>query len=144
MFAYFPALNVLDARALYSDHPVRDLMDPSVKGTRSSLERHQLFAVAYLKSIGIDDQRDYNQITIVEWGDNVATAPGRRRPPASAYGVARHDREHSRRRQAGTSSGPVPPPYTGQRLREPPSHPNTTGISLSDAATAPSGAWKSP
>jgi hypothetical protein len=74
MFAYFAALNVLDARVLFSDHPVRDLMDPSVKGTRSSLERHHLFPVAHLRSIGIDDQREYNQIanfTMVEWGDNV-------------------------------------------------------------------------
>lgn len=75
MFAFFAALNVLDARALYSLHTVRELMDPSVKGTRSSLERHHLFPVAYLKTQGIEDQRDYNQIAnfaIMEWGDNGA------------------------------------------------------------------------
>lgn len=73
MFAFFAALNVLDARALYSDHQVRDLMDPTTTGTRSSLERHHLFPVAYLKTIGIDDQRQYNQIanfSMIEWGDN--------------------------------------------------------------------------
>ena len=75
IFAFFAALNVLDARALYSNHQVRELMDPAIHGTRSSLERHHLFPVAYLKTQGISDQRDYNQIAnfaIVEWGDNTA------------------------------------------------------------------------
>jgi hypothetical protein len=75
MFAFFAALNVLDARALYSNHQVRELMDPAIQGTRNSLERHHLFPVAYLKTQGITDQRDYNQIAnfaIVEWGDNAA------------------------------------------------------------------------
>lgn len=81
MFAFFAALNVLDARALYSAHTVRELFDPATQGTRSSLERHHLFPVAYLKKQGVSDQRDYNQIAnyaIVEWGDNGAisdTAP---------------------------------------------------------------------
>jgi len=75
MFAFFAALNVLDAPALYSSHTVRELMDPATQGTRSSLERHHLFPVAYLKKQGVTDQRDYNQIAnyaIVEWGDNGA------------------------------------------------------------------------
>lgn len=75
MFAFFAALNVLDAPALYSAHTVRELMDPATQGTRSSLERHHLFPVAYLKKLGVTDQRDYNQIAnyaIVEWGDNGA------------------------------------------------------------------------
>jgi hypothetical protein len=75
MFAFFAALNVLDARALYSNHNVRDLMNPTIHSTKSSLERHHLFPVAYLKTQGITDQRDYNQIAnfaIVEWGDNSA------------------------------------------------------------------------
>ncbi len=73
MFAFFAALNVLDARALYSPHTVRELMDPAMRGTRSTLERHHLFPVAYLKRQGIVDKREYNQIAnyaIVEWGDN--------------------------------------------------------------------------
>ena len=73
MFAFFAALNVLDARALYSPHTVRELMDPAMRGTRSTLERHHLFPVAYLKRQGITDSREYNQIAnyaIVEWGDN--------------------------------------------------------------------------
>jgi hypothetical protein len=75
MFAFFAALNVLDARALYSSHSVRELMDPVTQGTRSSIERHHLFPVGFLKKQGVEDQRDYNQIAnyaIVEWGDNGA------------------------------------------------------------------------
>jgi hypothetical protein len=73
MFAFFAALNVLDARALYSPHTVRELMDPAQRGTRATLERHHLFPVAYLKRVGITDKQQYNQIAnyaIVEWGDN--------------------------------------------------------------------------
>jgi hypothetical protein len=75
MFAYFAALNVLDARALYSNHTVRELMDPAIQPSRTALERHHLFPVAWLKKHGVTDQRDYNQIanfTVVEWGDNAA------------------------------------------------------------------------
>lgn len=73
MFAFFAALNVLDARVLYSRHTMRELMDPMTRAPRANLERHHLFPVAFLKSQGIDDQRVYNQIAnfaYVEWGDN--------------------------------------------------------------------------
>lgn len=87
MFAFFAALNVLDAKVLFSAHTVRELMDPAMRGTRSSLERHHLFPVGYLKKRGIDDQRDYNQIAnfaIVEWGDNtgISDAPPSQYVPA--------------------------------------------------------------
>jgi len=73
MFAFFAAFNLHDARVLFSELKVSELMDPSTKGYRTSLERHHLFPKAYLKSIGITDPRDTNQIanfTMVEWGDN--------------------------------------------------------------------------
>ncbi len=96
IFAFFAALNVLDARALYSNHQVRELMDPAIHGTRSSLERHHLFPVAYLKTQGISDQRDYNQIAnfaIVEWGDNTAISDA----PPSQYVPALEARFDARR-----------------------------------------------
>jgi hypothetical protein len=77
MFAFYAALNVLNARVLYSSHTVRELMDPSTQALRSALERHHLFPVAELKRRGITEQRDYNQIanfTMVEWGDNAKIA----------------------------------------------------------------------
>lgn len=73
MFAYFAALNLLDAKALFSKQKVADLMDPATTAIRASLERHHLFPKDYLKSIGVSNNRDINQIanfTVVEWGDN--------------------------------------------------------------------------
>lgn len=84
MFAYYAALDVLGAKALYSEHTVRELMDPTTQAYRSALERHHLFPVGWLKTQGVTDQRDYNQIanfTIVEWGDNAAISAS----PPDAY-----------------------------------------------------------
>ena len=74
LFAYFAALNLLDARVLFSQQKVSELMDPATVGTKSSLERHHLFPKAYLKTLKITDTRLTNQIanfTMVEWGDNL-------------------------------------------------------------------------
>lgn len=73
LFAYFAAQNLLDAKVLFSQHKVSELLDPYTQAHRSSLERHHLFPKAFLKSQGITDSRDTNQIanfTMVEWGDN--------------------------------------------------------------------------
>ena len=81
MFAYFAALNILGARVLYSKHTVSELLDPAVKGTRASMERHHLFPKVYLQQQGITETRTINQIanfTVLEWNDNTAisdTAP---------------------------------------------------------------------
>ena len=77
MFAYFAALNLLDAFVLYSRQKVSELLDPVTDAHRSSLERHHLFPKGYLNSIGITSDRDTNQIgnyALVEWGDNAAIA----------------------------------------------------------------------
>ncbi|GJL77147.1 MAG: hypothetical protein NPINA01_01360 [Nitrospinaceae bacterium] len=74
LFAYFASLNLLEAKVLFSNLKVSELCDPTIKGKKSSLERHHLFPKAYLKSLGISDTRDINQIAnyaLVEWGDNV-------------------------------------------------------------------------
>ena len=73
MFAFFAALNLHDARVLFSQHKVSELMDPSTKSKKSALERHHLFSKEHLKTIGITDPRETNQIanfTLIEWGDN--------------------------------------------------------------------------
>ena len=73
MFAFFAALNLHDARVLFSKHKVRELMDPTTKSNKSALERHHLFPKEHLKKSGIADPRDTNQIanfTVIEWGDN--------------------------------------------------------------------------
>lgn len=75
--AYYAALNLLDARALFSHLKVSELLDPTLKGYRSSVERHHLFPRGYLKKLGYDTVRDTNQIAnyaLVEWGDNAGIA----------------------------------------------------------------------
>lgn len=73
LYAYFAALNLLDAWTLFSKNKVSELLDPVTDAMRTSLERHHLFPKAHLHSIGITSQREINQIAnyaLVEWGDN--------------------------------------------------------------------------
>ncbi len=75
LFAYYAALNLLDAQVLFSDMKVSELMDPAVRGRKQSMERHHLFPKAYLQTLGYDNTRDRNQIAnfaLVEWKDNIA------------------------------------------------------------------------
>ncbi|HET6567597.1 MAG TPA: DUF262 domain-containing protein [Rhodothermales bacterium] len=72
--AYHASLNMQGARALFSELRVADLMDPALIANRSHVERHHLFPRAYLKEIGIVDQKIINQIAnfaYVEWADNI-------------------------------------------------------------------------
>ena len=49
------------------------MLDPLVHANRAAVERHHLFPKAHLKSLGVIDTRDTNQIAnyaLVEWGDN--------------------------------------------------------------------------
>jgi hypothetical protein len=72
--AYNAALNLLDARALFSNLKVSELLDPALRAKKSPVERHHLFAKGYLKTIGIEDVKDRNQIAnyaLVEWRDNI-------------------------------------------------------------------------
>ena len=74
LFAYYAALNLLDARALFSELKISELLDPSSKSYKAALERHHLFPKAYLNSIGISEIRETNQIAnyaLVEWSDNI-------------------------------------------------------------------------
>jgi len=75
LFAYYSALNLLDAKVLFSKMKVPELLDPAIKAKKSSTERHHLFPKNYLKSIGISDTKEINQIAnfaLVEWTDNIA------------------------------------------------------------------------
>jgi len=74
LFAYYAALNILDAPVLFSHKKVRDLFDPGIQSTRSALERHHLFPRAWLERNGIDDLKVINQIAnfaLLEWPDNM-------------------------------------------------------------------------
>ena len=84
LFAYYAALNLLNAKVLFSNIDVRVLVNPSIHATKSALERHHLFPRAYLQNIGIGDLRDINQVAnfaLVEWKDNIDI----RDQPPSAY-----------------------------------------------------------
>lgn len=75
LFAYYAALVLCEAKALFSKGKVADLLDPPSIGNKKPLERHHLFPKRYLHKIGVKELRDTNQIAnyaLVEWDDNIA------------------------------------------------------------------------
>ena len=85
LYTYYAALVLLDAHVLFSDLKVADMLDQTMRGNREALERHHLFPKAYLQRIGIDNDRDRNQIAnyaLVEWDRNVTIAD---KAPASYF-----------------------------------------------------------
>lgn len=89
-FAYQASLIRLGARGLYSPLKIADMVDPAVKGSKAAFEQHHLFPRGYLKSLGITDTRQVNQIAnyaVVEWPDNISIsnkAPSAYAPPLDA------------------------------------------------------------
>lgn len=74
-FAFFASLCLLDAKVLYSNMKVADLLDPTIRPPKAALDRHHLFPRAYLRSLGIEDRRLVNQVAnyaLVEWRDDIA------------------------------------------------------------------------
>ncbi len=74
LFAYHAALNLLDAKVLFSKMKVSELLDPALKSKKSATERHHLFPKGYLKKLGITEVRETNQVAnyaLVEWDDNI-------------------------------------------------------------------------
>jgi hypothetical protein len=85
MFAYYAALNLLDAKVLFSKMQVKELLDPTVKAKKSATERHHLFPKGYLAKLGITEIRDTNQIAnfaLVEWDDNIEISDN---PPSEYF-----------------------------------------------------------
>lgn len=75
LFAYYAALNLLQAKVLFSKLSVSELLDPAIKAKKSATERHHLFPKAYLAAQGIQDLLYTNQIAnfaLVEWDDNIS------------------------------------------------------------------------
>jgi hypothetical protein len=74
LFAYYAALNLLEAKVLFSKMKVSELLDPATQANKSAIERHHLFPKGYLKRFGVTETRDTNQIAnyaLVEWQDNI-------------------------------------------------------------------------
>lgn len=82
LFAYMAAQNRLGAPVLFSHKKVSDLLDPAIKATKKSLERHHLFPRAWLERNGVEDLKEINQVAnfaLLEWPDNIDisdTSPG--------------------------------------------------------------------
>jgi hypothetical protein len=74
LHAYHAAQNLLHAKALFSNKKIVDLLDPAHKAKKSAVERHHLFSKKHLKTLGITNKRDTNQIAnyaLLEWDDNL-------------------------------------------------------------------------
>lgn len=74
LYVYNAALNLLDARALFSKVKIAELLDPGLRPLKSPVERHHLFPKAYLERSGIAERRLTNQIANfawLEWADNI-------------------------------------------------------------------------
>lgn len=74
MFAYYAALNLINAKVLFSQMKVAELLDPATKGSKSAIERHHLFPKGFLAKQGITEVMETNQIAnfaLVEWTDNI-------------------------------------------------------------------------
>ncbi len=85
LFGYYAALNLLDAKVLFSKMRVNQLMDPALNAKKAPIDRHHLFPRAYLKSMGVADVRDINQMAnmaLLEWPENIEIAD---QPPAEYF-----------------------------------------------------------
>lgn len=72
---YLAAQVRLGAPVLFSDKHLTQMLDPSIKPKRSSVDRHHLFPRRYLAKDGITNRREVNQVAnyaIVEWPDNLS------------------------------------------------------------------------
>ena len=73
LYAYYAALVLLDAKALFSQSKVSELLDPWIHSTKSALERHHLFPKAYLEKKGVTSRIEVNELAnfaLAEWSDN--------------------------------------------------------------------------
>jgi len=81
LFAYHASLVLLNAKAMFSNLTIAELMDPHTHAPRAAVERHHLFPKKYLENLGYTNVYNYNQIAnfaFLEWPDNAAigaTAP---------------------------------------------------------------------
>jgi hypothetical protein len=72
--AYLAAQVKLNAPTLFSDKPVAQLLDPTIRAPRPPMDRHHLFPRRYLQTSGIKNRKEINQVAnfaVVEWPDNL-------------------------------------------------------------------------
>lgn len=74
LYSYYASLHILDAKGLFSNMKIANLLQQGVRAKKSALERHHLFPKAHLIRQNFSEQRDRNQIAnyaLVEWDDNI-------------------------------------------------------------------------
>ena len=74
LYAYWAALNLLDAELLFSQLRIRELLDPAVTAPRS-IERHHLFPKGFLGAKGVSNTRQVNAIAnmaFLDWPENAS------------------------------------------------------------------------
>ena len=71
---YIAAINVLGKPMLFSTDILAKYLIPGVSGNKNAIDRHHIFPKHYLESIGIDDDRDKNQVanyTYLDYDTNI-------------------------------------------------------------------------
>lgn len=80
-FGYISALNILGVQILFGNAPLKSFLVPGSSGTKKSTDKHHIFPKEFLPTIGVNEDRDRNQIAnfaIIEYHDNISitdTAP---------------------------------------------------------------------
>lgn len=73
LFAYWAALNIIDAELLFSNVRVKDLIDQGA-APKKGIERHHLFPKAHLRANGVTAQVSINSIAnmaFIDWPENL-------------------------------------------------------------------------
>lgn len=98
LYAYYAALNLLDAELLFSRLKIRDVMTPDVVTPRS-VERHHLFPKSFLAGQGINHGRQVNAIAnmaFMDWPENIKIGADN---PHDYWAVMTHDLGSERLKQ---------------------------------------------
>ena len=88
LYAYYASLYILDAKGLFSNLKISDLLQQGIRANKSALERHHLFPKSYLQKNGYSIESERNQIAnyaLVEWDDNIKIADKRPSEYLSMY-----------------------------------------------------------
>ena len=81
-YAYLASQNILNIPMLFSTSHLAMFLLPGAHGNKNAVEKHHIFPKNYLTSIGIDSDRERNQIanyTYLDYQTNIAISD---RPPA--------------------------------------------------------------
>ncbi|MBQ4568043.1 MAG: DUF262 domain-containing protein [Desulfovibrio sp.] len=84
-FAYWAALVLLDAWALFSTNKLGEQFDAVMNGKHNALEKHHLFPKAYLQKLGITGVRKTNQLAnlaMIPWAKNLKISS---KPPSMYF-----------------------------------------------------------